>query len=80
LGTNVSTEGFWLRLDGRELFVAFKLFPWFAVASIQQIADVERPSEHHLRWPALDVDLSVESIQHPEQYPLLSRSNHRKTL
>jgi hypothetical protein len=29
-------------------------------------------SENHLRWPALDVDLSLDSIRHPEQFPHVS--------
>ena len=27
----------------------------------------------HLRWPALDVDLTLDSIVNPEAYPLVSR-------
>lgn len=75
--TNVSGKGFWLLLDGRELFVPFADFPWFADASIRQLSDVERPSPHHLRWPALDVDLSVESLEHPTRYPLVSQAPHQ---
>ena len=30
-------------------------------------------SPHHLHWPALDIDLAVESIRHPEKFPLASR-------
>jgi len=40
---------------------------------------VERPSPHHLHWPDLDVDLSVESIEHPERYPLTSKVRREKT-
>jgi hypothetical protein len=29
----------------------------------------ERPQPQHLYWPDLDVDLSVDSIEHPERYP-----------
>jgi hypothetical protein len=71
--TNVSPHGFWLLLDGRELFVPFEQFPWFREASIAALTRVERPHEGHLVWPDLDVDLSVESIEHPERYPLVSR-------
>src|SRR3989442_5423485 len=72
--TNVSTHGFWLFIGERELFVAFRDFPWFKNASIQAITQVELPSPHHLYWPALDVDLAVESIEHPEKYPLVSQA------
>jgi hypothetical protein len=71
--TNVSPHGFWLLLDDQELFVAFSDFPWFHDATIRQLARIERPSPHHLHWPDLDVDLAVDSLTHPERYPLVSK-------
>jgi len=71
--TNVSPHGFWLFLDERELFLAFRDFPWFKNASIGAITNVELPSPHHLYWPDLDVDLERESIEHPETFPLVSQ-------
>ena len=70
--TNISAHGFWVLLGDRELFLAFDEFPWFRDAPVGAILNVERPLPHHLYWPLLDVDLSVESIEHPEQYPLRS--------
>ena len=70
--TNVSPHGFWLLIDAEERFLSFKIFPWFREASIAQLTNVKRPSPHHLYWPDLDVDLAVESIEHPERYPLVS--------
>ena len=78
--TNVSGNGFWLLLDGSELFVEFKQFPWFREAAIGELLNVERPSAHHLHWPDLDVDLAVESLTHPERYPLVSRVRPNKAL
>jgi hypothetical protein len=72
--TNVSKHCFWLLLDGEELVVPFSDFPWFKSATIEQLYDVERPTENHLYWPALDVDLSVESIRTPESFPLIAKS------
>ena len=77
--TTVSTHGFWLFIGERELFVAFRDFPWFSEASIRAITHVELPSPHHLYWPELDVDLAVESIEHPEQYPLVSQARSPNT-
>jgi hypothetical protein len=71
--TNVSLHGFWLLIEQRERFVAFKDFPWFRDARIAELMNVELPSPHHLYWPDLDVDLAVESLEHPERYPLVSR-------
>jgi hypothetical protein len=72
--TNVSTHCFWLLLDDEELAVPFIDFPWFKKATIEQLSEVQRPSIDHLYWPQLDVDLSVESIRQPENFPLVSRS------
>jgi hypothetical protein len=72
--TNVSKHGFWLLLDDEELFLPFAEFPWFKDASIGTLLNVERPRPHHLYWPDLDVDLAVESIRHPEQFPLIAKN------
>jgi hypothetical protein len=71
--TNVSGHGFWLLLVDSELFVPFAQFPWFREASIRGLIDVIMPHAGHLYWPQLDVDLAVESIAHPEKYPLVAR-------
>ena len=71
--TNVSIHGFWLMLGTEELFVPFENFPWFKDAPIAKLTNVERPQQHHLYWPDLDIDLAVESIRHPEKFPMVSR-------
>ena len=70
--TNISRHGFWLYLGGRELFVSLTEFPWFAEAPVGKITQVEWPAKDHLYWPALDIDLSVRSIEHSEEFPLKS--------
>ncbi len=70
---NISAQGFWLFLGDRELFMPFEEFPWFAEAPVSKILNVRRPQEDHLYWPDLDVDLAVESIEHPERFPLVWR-------
>jgi hypothetical protein len=71
--TNISAHGFWLLVDGRELFLPFDEFPWFKRAPVEAILRVERPAPNHLYWPTLDVDLSIASIEHPEHYPLMAK-------
>jgi len=82
LGTNISRvevsgiskHGFLLILDEEEeLLVPFSEFPWFRRAPVEQIFHVERPQPRHLYWPELDVDLHVDSIRHPERFPLVSQ-------
>ena len=71
--TNISQHGFWILLNEEELFLAFAEFPWFRDVAVGKILHVELPSPNHLYWPELDVDLAVESIQHPERFPLVSQ-------
>ena len=70
--THVSKHGLWLLRDDEELFLPFEQFPWFRKATIEQIAHVEAPGPDHFYWPELDIDLAVESIRHPEAFPLIS--------
>ena len=72
--TNISKHGFWILLGEEELFLPFQDFPWFETAAVSGILRVEMLGAEHLYWPDLDVDLTVESIKHPERYPLISKS------
>jgi Protein of unknown function (DUF2442) len=71
--TNISHLGLWLLLDDQELFVPFEEFPWFRQAPVEAVLRIERPQSRHLYWPDLDIDLSVDSIEHPERHPLKAK-------
>jgi uncharacterized protein DUF2442 len=71
---SLSKHGFWVLVAGRELFLPFREFPWFESASVRHVLNVEMPHTTYLRWPDLDVDLAVESIEHPARFPLTSRA------
>jgi len=73
--TNISANGFWLLAGVTEHFLAFFEFPWFKDESVAKILNVEEPSPGHFYWPDLDVDLGVESIEHPERFPLRSHAD-----
>ncbi len=75
---NVSARGFWLLIVSREVFVPFDQFPWFKKAPIGKLLNVTLSHAGHLYWPDLDVDLAVESIEHHERYPLVSRGGDGK--
>ena len=77
--TNISQHGFWLLVDDEERFLPFKDFPWFKEAPVGEILNVECPSPHHLYWSELDIDLALESITHPERFPLVSQTRSMQT-
>lgn len=70
--TNVSRHGLWLIANDRELFIPFEEFPWFKDAPINKLLNVKEPSPGHFYWPELDVDLGIETIEHPERFPLIN--------
>ena len=56
-----------------ELFHPFTALPWFRDARVSKVLNVELLGPDHWYWPELDIDLTAESIRHPEKYPLVSK-------
>lgn len=75
---HTSRFGLWLLVHDMEYFLSYKDYPWFADAKLSDLYAVTLLRGHHLRWDALDIDLELESLKHPERYPLIySESNQR---
>ena len=68
--THVSSHGIWLLSEGREYFLSYDDFPWFKDAPIGKVLNIEDASPGHFHWPDLDIDLGLDTIEHPEKYPL----------
>ena len=69
--TSISSHGIWLFVKDTEYLLSFDEFPWFRDASVGDIMAVELHHGHHLRWEKLDVDLELESLSSPDEYPLV---------
>ena len=54
----------------REYFMPFSEFPWFKDSSVANILTFEEPTPGYFHWPNLDIDLTIEMIEHPERFPL----------
>ena len=76
--TNISTHGIWLLVGEREFFLSYEDFPWFKEVPIGNILQVEQPTPGHFYWPDLDVDLGIESIEHPERFPLKAKVSQER--
>ncbi len=77
---NISINGFWLLIATEELFVPFQKFPWFLNATVKQICNLQWPTQDHLYWSDLDIDLSLESIRNPDVFPLVSNPKNSTRL
>lgn len=71
---DISPNGIWMLCHDEELFLPYDDFPWFRDQPASRIRNVRELRPAHLYWPDMDVDLSVESIRHPEKFPLKARS------
>ena len=59
-----------LFVGGKEYYLSYDRYPWFRNAKVSDVLDVTMPDEESLRWDAIDVDLEIDSIIHPERYPI----------
>ncbi len=67
---SVSPHGIWLYVRGKEYFLPYEEFPWFKDARLSDIYSVRLIHGRFLRWEALDVELALDSLDHPDRYPL----------
>ena len=63
--TSINKLGFWLQFGAEELYLPFVEFPRFEHATVAQITGVVCPSASRLYWPALDLDLPLDTIRNP---------------
>ncbi len=71
--TNISPFGIWILINDKEYFISYKDYPIFETASIKQIIGVSIDFSGNLHWEELDADIELESLENPENYPLIYR-------
>ena len=79
-GTSVSvlminSQGIMISVGGQDFFLSYNRIPWMREASIKDVLDVQMCGNEAIEWPSLDVDLEIDSLRHPERYPLLVKRN-----
>ena len=66
LGT--SPEGIAILVNGKEYFLRYTDFPWFEYCNAMELRDMTA-DRWGVYWNTLDIDLSIESLENPEQFP-----------
>ena len=69
----MDSKGFWIFYQGREYQVPFETFPWFKKCPIGSIYNYEVDNFGNFHWPDIEVDLNIDILEHPENYPLISK-------
>ena len=71
----INGQGIMITVGGQDFFLSYNRIPWMREASIKDVLNVQMCGDEAIEWPALDVDLEIESLRHPERYPLLIKRN-----
>ena len=72
----INSDGIVISINGQEdYFLSYNRVPWMKDATISEVLDVRMSGKNAIEWPKLDVDLEIDSLRHPERYPLLIKRN-----
>ena len=71
----INDRGLMLSVQGQDYFLSYNRVPWMRDATINEVLDVRMSGKNAIEWPRLDVDLEVDSLRHPERYPLIIKRN-----
>ena len=67
----INDRGIMISVQGQDYFLSYNRVPWMRDATISDVLNVRMSGMNAIEWPNLQVDLEVDSLKHPERYPLL---------
>ena len=62
------SDGMAIVVNGKEYFLRYTDFPWFEYCSVAELRKITS-DRWGVYWDLVDIDLSIESIENPEQFP-----------
>ena len=65
-----NAQGMMLSELGQDYYVSYNRVPWLRDARVSSALNMRMAGPNAIEWPELDVDLEIESLKHPERYPL----------
>ena len=71
----INAQGIMLSVLGHDYFLSYNRIPWMQDAPIRSVLNVQMSGPEAIEWPDLDVDLELDSLRHPERYPLVIKRN-----
>lgn len=69
----INAQGILLSVLGHDYFISYNRMPWLRDARISDVLNVRMAGRSAIEWVSLDVDLEIESLKHPERYPLIMK-------
>ena len=77
---SVMPTGIFISVIGKDYFISFDRLPWFQDAKLSDILKVSMFGRMGIKWDNLGVELEIESLEHPEKYPLVIKRFAEETL
>ena len=71
----INAQGIMLSVQGHDYFLSYNRIPWMQDAPICSVWNVQMSGTEAIEWPDLNVDLEIDSLRHPERYPLVIKRN-----
>ena len=71
----INAQGIMISVQGCDYFLSYNRIPWMQDAPIRSVLNVKMSGPEAIEWSDLDVDLEIESLRHPERYPLVIKRN-----
>lgn len=77
---SINADGIFINAFGRDYFLSYNRLPWFKNAKVSEILNVSSMGTTAISWNSLDVDIEIDSLNHPEKYPLVIKRNLNETI
>jgi len=71
----INNQGVMISVEGNDYFLSYNRVPWLKDATVRNILNIKMSGKNAIEWPDLDIDLEIDSLKHPERYPLVMRRN-----
>lgn len=71
----INNQGVMISVEGNDYFLSYNRVPWMKDATVRNILNIKMSGKNAIEWPDLDIDLEIDSLKHPERYPLVMRRN-----
>lgn len=71
----INNQGIMISVAGNDYFLSYNRVPWLKDATVRNILNIKMLGKNAVEWPDLDIDLEVDSLKHPERYPLIMKRN-----
>lgn len=71
----INNQGIMINVLGNDYFLSYNRVPWMKDAPVRDVLDIHMEGRNAITWPKLDIDLEIESLKHPELYPLIMKRN-----